>query len=273
MPHGNALISLAQLSSSWRPWEVKHKDNARVNVSFPGSGVVSDIHLIAAPLAVKASLPSASVISTLSLKGCSQAITILDVRLGTSLTLNESSEFSAFSWTLENPKLLPSYKDWQFCPAPCKRKSSQCAPPIPRLLWNVSDGVARAQEDRKAAATFERTVKTRPDVFFVQPKSNHMGIHIGINPASLMHRASGRLQNSIRGLQAYSTTVQSSQTCTTAWRLLTDHVQLAWESFPKFQLHSNAKDALHFKPPHGCSYKSAAYPYVLRKLRKQFTPS
>jgi SNF2 family DNA or RNA helicase len=249
MPHGSALISLAQLSSSWRPWEVKHKGNARVNVTFPGFGVASDIHLISAPLPVKANMPSASVISTLSLNGCSQAITILDVELETSLTLNESSEFSAFSWTLENAKLLPSHKDWQFCPAPCKQKSSQCAPPIPKLLWNVSGGVARAQEDRKAAATFERAVKSRPDVFFVQPKSNHMGIHISINPASLMHRASGRLQNSIRGLQIYSTTAQHSQACTTAWRLLTDHVQLAWEPLPKYQLHSNAKDALHFKPP------------------------
>jgi hypothetical protein len=110
---------------------------------------------------------------------------------------------------------------------------------MPRTLWNVDEkGEARAYEDRKSAALFERELKTRPKIIDIRATSDpEMSlISIGFNVTSLIHRARSRLATS------------SSEDCTTAWRLVTDHVDSAWEPFDEFYLSDNAEDAPYEGP-------------------------
>lgn len=139
-----------------------------------------------------------------------------------------------------------------------------CAPVYPDLLWSVdAAGKATPHEDRKAAATFERAIKTRCRVFHVQltVSKQHTRIEIGINIPSLVHRARGRLASALH----------SNEPVTSAWRLSTDHTDVEFVRFPKFRLRSNAADSA-FSGPLGLAHDlRGAQPRSLSWMRAQET--
>lgn len=94
--------------------------------------------------------------------------------------------------------------------------------------------MATAREDRKAAARYERILKTRPNIFHIEAPSLTAGtrVQVGVNVASLVHRARGRLS--------------TAQSC--SWRLITQHTSPAPERFPKLRLLSNKSDAPYAAP-------------------------
>jgi hypothetical protein len=97
---------------------------------------------------------------------CSKAVTLLDVSIPEKLVVNK---FTGFSWALEQLASLPDFSRWQLVNTDAQ-EDCKCAPAAPRIQWHVgSNGVAVAQEDRRAAATFERAVKTRPSIFHIKP--------------------------------------------------------------------------------------------------------
>ncbi|KAJ4354998.1 hypothetical protein N0V95_003335 [Ascochyta clinopodiicola] len=145
-----------------------------------------------------------------------------------------TQKLSEYSWALERVKAAPALADWQAVGCgTCD--DCVCAPAYPNLLWSVDNtGKATPHEDRKAAAIFERGIKTRCPVFHIEATvgMNQTRIEIGINISSLVHRARGRLARSgnVSGFVASS------------WRILTDHADTGPSRFPKFQLRSNATD-------------------------------
>jgi SNF2 family DNA or RNA helicase len=228
--YGEARISLARLNASWRPWQMDDENN-RCEITATSSGVwmPTSMRLTSPPVSITASVLSGYSVDTW--KGCRDAITVLDVHLPEKLN---TQKFSDYSWALEQARSLPSLSQWQ--PLDAESQACDCAPSYPKILWSIDEaGIATAHEDRKAAANFERSVKMRCPIFHIS--ANHISenthIKIGINVASLCHRAASRL---------------SGSDSMTAWRLLTDHTDMGFERFPKFRLRSNAADVPYSGP-------------------------
>jgi hypothetical protein len=214
------------------------------------------------PVTTQLGLASVAIDAAVSLEGkplvlgsdsCSEAMTILDVIIQEKLVVGN---FADFSWALEQLTSLPSFSRWQSirieAHADCK-----CAPASPSVIWHVgSNGVAAAQEDRKAAATFERAVKTRPSIFQLKPTimGQSTRVQVGINVASLLHRARGRLRRSGPSIKL-------------AWRLLANDTSSPTAKFPRFSLKSNVTDPPYSSPE--VSYLRSNQPRSLSWMRAQ----
>ncbi|KAF2688013.1 hypothetical protein K458DRAFT_294513 [Lentithecium fluviatile CBS 122367] len=232
LPYGEARFLLGCIEPSWEP---QSGSLAQVQVIVPGKcveWVVKHVNLEAPSYTRLASVPSATALSSARIGRCSQALVLLDVETNVTLGVER---FDQFAWTLEGAKTYHAFSAWQEFHATCPKAECDCAPVVPRILWSVNEkGEAIAQEDRKAAAVFERTLKTRCDIFHVKASKSPTGtrVRIAINLASLVHRARSRLL-----------TPQSS-----SWRLRTDHSDLSPGKFPKFRLRSNASDEPYTGP-------------------------
>jgi hypothetical protein len=223
--YNDTRICLAYVEASWRPWHVQDRCVHDLGVTLSGTWipVTMDLELIHTALTI--SVPTGAMSENVAYD-CSRAITILEVRVPEQLPVTSLDEYS---WVLERPKRLPSFSTWQ--PVSTSIKGCACAPEYPRILWHVNEkGIATPQESRKAAADFERTIKTRAPIFHIRATSGktETKIQVALNIAALVHRARGRL--------TYPGTVQ------TAWRLAIDHADLPPEPFAEFHLRSNSED-------------------------------
>ncbi|KAF1836344.1 hypothetical protein BDW02DRAFT_616202 [Decorospora gaudefroyi] len=224
--YGDSRICLARVDPSWRPWHIKDEQEHIINVATAGIWESATMQLRAADVSLEVGVLQEDYLDGHLFHDCSQAVTFLDVIVPGSLA---TRAFTDYSWALERPRTLPAFWSWQTT-ASNEVERCSCAPRYPRLLWSVNDkGVATAHEDRKAAAVFERALKTRPPVFQLKAtgSSTTTRIQVGINVVSLLHRAKGRLI----GLEPIRT----------AWRLMTDHADLAPQPFAKFRLQSNSQ--------------------------------
>jgi hypothetical protein len=226
--YGDSRITLASVHPSWRPWHAA--DGCVKSITTTISDIWTDTRMTLVPASVplKVDFLDEKRLVDNVLPDCSQALTCLDVSLHDEIPVGT---FADYSWTLENAKTLPSCSNWHTIhldwPEECP-----CAPSYPEILWSVDEkSIAIAHEDRRAAARFERTIKQRPTIIQLEASSDAPGtrIRVGLNILSLIHRAQGRLA------KAMSTT--------TAWRLITDHVDLPLQPFAKFRLQSNVNDS------------------------------
>ena len=99
-----------------------------------------------------------------------------------------------------------------------------------------------AIEDSAEAGEYERRLKRRPAPFVTQLKLDDEGtgtVRIGVNVASLTHRALARLPTAGRKGRP-----------TLSWRLDTNFKPLVKLVLPKFTLLSNRPDPEHSQPPH-----------------------
>jgi hypothetical protein len=225
--YGESRATLAVLDPAWRPWKMSDNSSSTVGASIPGSWVASDFVLASASLPIEVVLPTADSLGHLA-KDCTQAITVLDVKVPEVLP---TERISQLSWVLDQVKSLSSTSTWQET-VTTSLSACDCAPSLPPLLWNVdADGNATAQEEPRAAAAFERVVKTRRPIFTIRPSvtSGETRIEVGLNIASLVHRARGRLSENTTG--------------TLSWRLCTNHADIATGRFPKFTLQCNSASA------------------------------
>lgn len=249
--YGESRISVASIEPAWRPHEAVHDAVCTVSVAW----INIDLKLEVPTTALSVSVPS-NMTSVQNMEhDCSHAITVLEAQLPERLQIGEIGDYS---WVLEAAKRLPAFSEWQ----PISIGSSlacECAPAYPDILWSVDKrGVATPHESRKAAARFERAIKTRNPILHViatacQGKTE---IQVAMNVAALVHRAFGRL--------AHFDTVDIS----TSWRLVTDHADLSYESFPKFRLLSNANDVALTSSP-ALSYLRNAQPRSLLWMKTQ----
>ncbi|CAA9957087.1 DNA repair protein rad8 [Pyrenophora teres f. maculata] len=225
--YGDNRMTVAQLDSSWRPWHMDAGHERLVDSSVSDLWIPATVELETIPISLDVRYLEGSRLNEHSFRGCSQLFPVLDVSVDEP---PPKKALSGSSWALEKARLLPSCSSWyevrsnlaQECP---------CAPKYPNLIWSVNEkGVATAQEDRQAAAAFERALKMRPKILQLKESSDstQTRIQISVDVVSLIHRAQGRLSghSSVR----------------TSWRLLTDHFDLPSQPLARFCLKSNAND-------------------------------
>ena len=171
--------------------------------------------------------------------------------------VHERVTFKALAWLIERIRNVGDrFSDWQGAELPgahvnCER----CAPTAPALLWTKVKKRVVAIEDTAGAGEYERNLKRRPAPFVTQLKLEEDGVgivRIGVNVASLMHRAMSRLPSAGR-----------KEKVSVSWRLTTDFLPAAKIHLPKFKLSSNRHDAQHAQPP---SFKIPLRPEQLRSL-------
>lgn len=225
--YGETRVSLACLDASWRPWRMDAGSTQLVQATTPGIWVASHLVLESASLPMDVSVPSTALLTNLA-GDCARAITILDVKVP---DLRKEGVDST-SWILNQAKPLLTFSDWQ-ATADTIGNDCECAPHLPPLLWHVDgNGTATAHEEPKAAASFERAMKFRRPIFKITTSATarETRVQLGLNVASLIHRAQGRLPK--------------GTACQTAWRLCSDHAESHTGAFPKFTLQCNAASAL-----------------------------
>lgn len=258
--YGQSRMIVTRVDPDWRPWQISDADEHVVGAVQAGSWITVSAKLTISTLAATASvLMPKKPLSDLE-DECTNAVTVLDVQVPEQLPIQK---FSEYSWALEQVKAAPSLGDWQSTNVRAQ-SSCLCAPVYPNLLWSVdATGKATPHEDRKAAATFERGIKTRCSIFHVRPtiSKQQTRIEIGVNISSLVHRAGGRLSRSMN----------SNKSVTNAWRLLTDHADAESVRFPVFYLRSNAADSPYSGPLRLEHNLRGAQPRSLGWMRDQET--
>lgn len=223
------------LDPSFNPWALQ-SGPSKAKVTVRGRWTPQRVVLQTAVPVLNASIPVLQSLSSLDGSRCSETATLLDVQLQEQL---EVQSLSQYSWALERAKVLPSFSGWQEFQShvPDHEEDCQCSPAFPQILWSTDDkrGGIVAREERQAASNFERMIKHRRPIFNICPSSSSTtaNVRVGVNVASMAHRAIGRLGNDV-------------DRCT--WRLLTDHATVAAERFPKFKLMSNVFDLLEEQP-------------------------
>ena len=156
----------------------------------------------------------------------------------------ERATFRALSWLLERIKVVDGpFADWQEVELPKDHSNCErCAPLAPSLRWIKQGKKVMAIEDSAEAGEYERRLKRRPAAFVTQLKLDDKGtgtVRIGVNVASLTHRAFARLPTAGRNGRP-----------TLSWRLDTNFKPLVKLVLPKFTLLSNRPDPEHRQPPH-----------------------
>ena len=158
--------------------------------------------------------------------------------------IHERATFRALSWLLERIKVVDgTFTTWQEVKLPQDHSNCErCAPLSPSLRWIKQGKKAMAIEDSAEAGEYERRLKRRPAPFVTQLKLDEDGVgtvRIGVNVASLTHRAFARLPTAGR-----------KGNPTLSWRLDTNFKPLVKLVLPKFSLLSNRSDPEHDQPPH-----------------------
>ena len=158
--------------------------------------------------------------------------------------IHERATFRALSWLLERIKVVDGpFTAWQEVELPEDHSNCErCAPLAPSLRWIKQGRKAEAIEDSAEAGEYERRLKRRPAPFVTQLRLDDNGIgtvRIGVNIASLTHRAFDRLPKAGRKGKP-----------TLSWRLDTNFKPLVNLILPKFTLLSNRSDPEHQQPPH-----------------------
>ncbi|KAH7890853.1 hypothetical protein F5I97DRAFT_1923345 [Phlebopus sp. FC_14] len=156
--------------------------------------------------------------------------------------LNERATFRSLAWLLERIRHVDdSLNHWQTVEMPedlfhCQR----CAPTPPTVKWLKNGKKIMAIEDSQEAGQYERDLKLRPNPFVTQLKMDQsVGIvNVGLNVASLLHRALARLPTENRPERPILT-----------WRLDTEFAPAVKIQLPPFTLLSNKQDPEHAQPP------------------------
>ncbi|KAI0305877.1 hypothetical protein B0F90DRAFT_1694134 [Multifurca ochricompacta] len=250
---------LARLQSSWR--QSSKEGPQRVSCVIPQKYVFSD-GVSLNPSYIQGahySVPQDNLCIQVSKDACKSANALLVARVplhsqagpewpkGTWTEVEqiyERATFRALSWLLERIKVVDgSFTTWQEVELPEDHSNCErCAPLSPSLRWIKQGKKVMAIEDSAEAGEYERRLKRRPAPFVTQLKLDDNGtgtVRIGVNIASLTHRALARLP-----------TVGREGNPALSWRLDPNFKPLVKLILPKFHLHSNRSDPQHHQPPH-----------------------
>jgi len=224
LPYGTSRETLGYLEESFRPSDLN--GNKKFRAMLPGYWVPKKIHLEVAVPPMSTLTPSNEELSQISSSNCQEAVGILSVKIPQYLDVIDLSQYS---WVLEQAKLHPSFPQWHRFRSECASKNCRCSPSLPPIHWHVNErGEIIAQEDRKAAAIFERSTKTQPPIVEIRAStsSKYTCVNIGINVASLAQKAAKKLRQKVN--------------C--SWRLITNHVNIPIDDLPNFTVGGNETD-------------------------------
>ena len=160
--------------------------------------------------------------------------------------VHERVTFHALAWLLERIKNVNERSLWTTIDLSIQDSHvcERCSPTAPAIRWTRNDkGKIHAIEDASQAGAFERALKNRPAPFVTQLKLDEdtsVGtVRIGVNIASLIHRAFSRLPKHGR-----------TELPQFAWKFDTNFTDPAKLNLPKFILRSNKKDPEIEQPKH-----------------------
>jgi hypothetical protein len=171
--------------------------------------------------------------------------------------VHERGTFKSLAWLLERIRHVDdNLGQWQTVEVPndlthCQR----CAPTPPTVKWTKNNKKVVAIEDTQEAGQYERDLKLRPSPFVTQLKmDNQVGVvKVGLNIASILHRALSRLP-----------TADRSERPVLSWRLDTDFASSVKIHNPPFKLLSNKFDLEHSQPP---NFNPEKLPLRVEQLR------
>lgn len=240
--YGEHRISLGHMDSTWRPSHLHHGSTQHIRTTVTGTWSAAEINLRSACIPINVGRLTQEG-APRSINGdCSQAVSFWNLALQGAHTTNTFEDYSwAVRRALGRPETLPSFSEWQAISA-SRDLDCSCAPAYPELSWSVdSKSKAMAHEDRKAAADFERAIKTRSPIFQLRTTSSatETRIHVGISLAAIGHRVQGGFAD--------------AQDVVVACRLITDHEEHLVQEFTPFYLQNNA-DAVSFGVPPTLEY-------------------
>lgn len=257
---GESRTIVARLNSVWRPWQMDSNEKHDITAVRAGSWKMVEMKLGDSSLSPVARILKPGAKVTSSQVECATALTILDAHIPERVPVNR---FSDYSWALEKVRMAPQLQQWQQLDIQ-NQDECECSPAYPNIQWSVDrTGKATPHEDRKSAATFERGLKSRCPIFYVQAKDDKdmTRVKVGISLASLAHRAKGRLRR----------LMNSDGSISISWRLLTDHADRSSTRFPTFHLSSNATDAVYAGPLTLAHGLLGLQPRALNWMRNQET--
>lgn len=150
--------------------------------------------------------------------------------------IHERGTFETLAWLTERIKSLDQLSQWNELPLPEDHSNCErCAPKEPDLKWVLLGTKFTPIEDSKQAGPYETALKNRPSPFVTHLKydgTTGMGeLKIGLNIASLVHRALSRLPHEGRDEKPIL-----------SWRMTTDYTPPLKLVLPRFELTSNKKD-------------------------------
>ena len=160
--------------------------------------------------------------------------------------IHERVTYQGLAWLTERVRQIDSLAEWMSVDFPCDHhiNCERCAPAPPSLKWmKRQDKKWHPIEDPVQAGSFEQRMKNRPAPFVTQLRlvDGMASVRIGLNVASLLHRALSRLPTENRPFPPQL-----------SWRLTADYDPAAMKFKPKdpaFTLRSNKLDLEHTQPP------------------------
>lgn len=164
--------------------------------------------------------------------------------------VHERVIYQGLAWLTERVRKIDSLAQWIDVDLPSKTlHCERCAPATPSLKWmKRSDKKWHPIEDPIQAGSYEQRMKNRPSPFVTQLRlvDGKSTLRIGLNIASLLHRALSRLPTEGRSLPPQL-----------SWRMTADY-DMAVIQFkpndPAFALRSNKLDPEHTQPPNFKKY-------------------
>ncbi|KAG9313076.1 hypothetical protein JVU11DRAFT_6516 [Chiua virens] len=256
--YGESRPIICKLAGSWRQSDVQGDQS--VTCHIPVLWVSSDNVLLQSSLVTGAhfAVPQGSLEVPADTDACARAVALLSCSVpllddaGPEWPrqewrevdkLNERATFRSLAWLLERIRHVDdNLQAWQAVEMPDDLHQCQrCAPTPPTIKWTKNGKKIVAIEDSKEAGQYERDLKHRPNPFVTQLRldQNCIGvIKVGLNIASLFHRALSRLPSENR-----------SERPSLSWRLDTDFTPAVKIQLPPFTLKSNRSDSEHSQPP------------------------
>jgi SNF2-related domain len=164
--------------------------------------------------------------------------------------IHERVTYQGLAWLTERVRQIESLANWMTIELPAEYVSCErCAPAQPAIKWRRrSDKKWHPIEDPVQAGSFEQRMKNRPAPFVTQLQlvDGIASVRIGLNVASLLHRALSRLPTEYRTFSPQL-----------SWRLAADYDPAAVKfkpGDPAFTLRSNKLDAENTQPPNFKKY-------------------
>ncbi|KAI5807569.1 hypothetical protein DFH27DRAFT_651071 [Peziza echinospora] len=157
--------------------------------------------------------------------------------------IHERVTYECLAWLTERIRSLDQLSQWNSLELPHDYASCErCAPKVPDLKWVLVGNKVIPIEDVKQAGPYETALKNRPSPFVTHLKqdvASGMGtLRIGLNVASLVHRAIARLPSEER-----------DEKLILSWRMTTDYSPPLKIILRPFKLSSNKKDVSAPQPP------------------------
>jgi hypothetical protein len=270
----------ARIDSSWRAWDKEMRKDIRVHQQgFWTKPTKARLEVIPPNIEYyRSNLNNLCLTGPQNQYSCRDTQTVLKVRFDAPTDIrkswinerlvatNDRYFYDQFAWPLRDGRVLASLVEWMSIDCSSFEENCEtCSPSPPAIRWRpdlarTSKKDARTtvklvvQEDRLAAAAYERSLKCRPSPYSIVTKidaASFAEVKIGVNILSLAHRAIAKLR------------LATSSTPQVNWRLDSNYVERVVVKFPRFFLLSNNHDVPH---PQIDGMKLALKPQQLRSL-------